>query len=77
MVEQFLGEVAVRVEEGQSVPQMQVLQNHVPQQRCFPRTRFADDVGVMSGVFTLDAEGDLLSPALALADVNGAVAHGA
>ena len=68
VVQQFLGQVAVRVNQADTVPERDVLDNHVPQQGCLSRTRFTDDVNVLPQIRQGNPEGNLLSPVLAHTD---------
>ena len=50
VLQDFLGEVTVRVNQGKAAPCAGVLNKQVAKEGRFPRTRFADDVKMVSGV---------------------------
>lgn len=78
MFQQFFGKVAMRIEQGEAVTLIKVLDDHVPQKRGFSRTRLTDDVGMLAGILGLDSKSVVAAaPAGALADVNGGIVHDA
>lgn len=48
VVQQILGQVAVWINQTNTMPQRNVLKNHVPQQRCLSRIRLANDVDLLA-----------------------------
>jgi hypothetical protein len=76
MVQQFLGQVSMRVNQPDTVTTRDVLNNHVPQQGRLSRTRLADDIDVLTQIGQLNAEGNWFSPAIAGADLDGVIVHG-
>src|ERR1039458_3247208 len=79
VVQQFLGQIAVRVYDPNAVPERDVLQDQVSQQGGFSRAGLADDVEVLPFVHGGNAKGLGIAPAGLLADddVRGLVVHGA
>ena len=57
VVQQFLGQVAVRVNHPDAMPQRDVLQDQVSQQGGFSRAGFTDDVEVLPFVHGGNAKG--------------------
>ena len=51
VVQQFLGQIAVRVNDANAMSKGDVLQNQVSEQRRFAGASFADDVEVLALVF--------------------------
>ena len=68
VVQQFLGQVAVRVNDPDAMPQRDVLQNQVSQQGGFSRAGLADDVEVLPFIHGGNAKGLGIAPAGLLAD---------
>ena len=68
MVQQFLGQVAVRVNHADAMPKSDVLQDQIPQQRRLAGAGFADDVDVLPLVHGGNAKRLGIAPALAFAD---------
>jgi hypothetical protein len=52
-----INDIAMRIDQSESVAEFQILQRHSLQKRLFTRPRFADDVHVRKAVFGLDAKG--------------------
>jgi hypothetical protein len=79
VVQQFLRQVAVRVNDPDAVVQRDVLQDQVSQQGGFSSAGFADDVEVLPLIHGGNAKGLGIAPAGLLADdnVRGLVVHGA
>jgi hypothetical protein len=79
VVQQFLGQIAVRVYDPNAVPERDVLQDQVSQQGGFSRAGLADDVEVLPFVHGGNAKGLGIAPAGLLTDddVRGLVVHGA
>ena len=77
VVQQFLGQVAVRVNDANAVSKGDVLQDQVPQQRRFAGAGFADDVDVLALVHGGNAKGLGFAPAMTFADCDVLVVHGA
>ena len=68
VVQQFLGQFAVRVNDPDAMSQRDVLQYQVPQQCGFSSAGFADDVEVLSFINGGNAKGLGIAPAWFLAD---------
>ena len=62
MIQQVFGEIPVGIDHRHSVPSMDVLDDEVPQQVCFSRTRLPDDVAMMPGIHGVDTEGNFTAP---------------
>ena len=79
VVQQFLGQIAVRVNHADTVAQRDVLQNQVPKQRRFSSAGFTDDVEVLPFINRRNAKRLGIAPASFLAndDVWVLVVHGA
>src|SRR5258706_16162762 len=73
VVEQVLGEVAVRVDDAHALTGLDVLKDEVSEQRGFARARLADHVEVLAAIGTFKKEGLGSSPVISRADVNGMV----
>jgi hypothetical protein len=73
--EKFLGEIAVGIKQRQPMALEQMLNDHIPQQSCFSRTRFSNHVGVMTGVGRRKAKGDFVSPVFAQAEHDHVLVH--
>ena len=54
-------EIAVWVDQSESMPALQILERHVLQERRFSGAGLADDVDVQKPVFVLDAEDALVA----------------
>src|SRR5437667_2222934 len=66
------------IDQSQTAPGGKMLQHHIPQESCFSRTRFADDVGMMPSIRFFDAEQGLTAaPMIAVADINHIFVHDA
>jgi hypothetical protein len=68
VVQQFLGQITVGVNDAYAVPKSDVLDDQVPQERSLAGTCFADDVYVLALVRGGYAETLGIAPALALPD---------
>ena len=55
-VQQIFYQIAVRINEGDAVAQAQVLYHHSLDERGLARSRFADDIQMMSAIRLLDTE---------------------
>ena len=79
VVQKFFGQVAVRVNDTNTVAQRDVLQNQIPQQGGFSSAGFADDIEVLPFVHGGNAKGLGFAPAGLLAnnDVGVLMIHGA
>ncbi len=78
-MKEFLSEIAVRIDDGDTVPVVNVLDDEIAQQGGFSRSRLTDDVGVMPGVHLMDAQRDFAAPSESMSNDDGWVvcAHGA
>src|SRR5437762_4643975 len=76
MLKYLFSEVAVWVDESNSVPSGNVLNQDVPEECGFSRARLADDVKVVALVFRQNAERGHRSPGLAFSKMYESVAHG-
>ena len=65
VVQQFLGQVAVRVNDADAMSKRDVLQNQIPQQGRFAGAGFADDVDVLPLVHGGNAKRLGIAPAIA------------
>ena len=77
VVQQFLGQVSVRINDANAVSKGDVLQNQIAQQCGFAGTGLADDVDVLALVNGGNAKGLGIAPAMTFADCDGFVIHGA
>jgi hypothetical protein len=68
VMQEFLREVAMGVDNGDAVALLDVLEDEIPQQSGFSRTRLPNDVGVKTRILGMNDEGDLPAP-------NGAMAN--
>jgi len=55
-------EIAARVDQGETVPALQVLERHVLQESRFYRARLTDDVDMQKAIFVFDPEDALVAP---------------
>lgn len=69
VIEQLLGQIAVRVDQTHSVALQDELQNEIAQESGLARAGFTDDVGVVAGIRHLKTERHLAAPRLPHADV--------
>ena len=79
VIQQFLGQIAVRVNDPDPMPQRDVLQNQISQQGGFSSAGFTDDVEMLPLIHGGNAKGLGIAPAKLLAndDVGVLVVHGA
>lgn len=79
VVEQFLRQISMRINEADSMPLLDELEDEVAQERRLPGTRFSDDVDVVAGIAQLKTERRFTAaPRLPHADVKVIVhAHAA
>ena len=68
VMQEFLREVTMGIDNGNPVALLDVLEDEVPQQSGFSRTRFPNDVSVKTRILRMDDEGDFPAP-------NGAVTN--
>src|SRR5258708_17783025 len=68
VIQQFLCQIAVRVNQSDAMSKLDVLQNQITEQCCFSRTRFSDDVDMVSLVAGRYTKRLRLSPAFAVSD---------
>jgi hypothetical protein len=72
-VQQLLRKIAMGINDGDAVTELDMLENQVAQQGCFSRARFTDDVGVKTRILRLDDEGDFTTPCGAVANGEGGI----
>jgi hypothetical protein len=78
VVQQFFGQIAVGINQANTVSKGDVLQNQIAEQRRFAGPGFADDVEVLALVNGRYAKGLGFTPAMTFADCDaGLVVHGA
>jgi hypothetical protein len=78
VVQQFLGKVAVRVNQANAMSKGDVLQNQIAKQRRLAGAGFADDVEVLALVLGGYAKGPGFTPAMTFTDCDmGFIVHGA
>jgi len=70
VIQQFLGQIAVRVNQSNTMPKFDVLQNQIAQQSSLTRTGLSDDVDVLALVNGRYAKRLRFSPAFAVSDQN-------
>ena len=76
VIEQFLRQIAVRVDEADAMALLDELEDEVAQERRLPGTRLADDVGVVAGIAQLKTERRFTAaPRLPHADVKIMFSH--
>ena len=75
--QQFLGEIAVRIDQTNAVSGGDVLHQQVAEQGRLAGTGLADQVEVLAGVGSRKPEGHWLPPVVELSDVDKRVVHGA
>ncbi len=76
-VEEFVGKIAVWVDQSDAVAGGEMLDDQVAQQRCFSRTRFADCVKMLAAVGQGNRNGADAAPNFAGADVCKMIVHDA
>ena len=70
VIEKFLGQIAVRIDDADAMPERDVLEDEIAKQRRFTRAGLSDDVDVLPLVGSGYAKGLGLCPAFALSDSN-------
>ncbi len=70
VVEYFLGQVPVRINQAHAVAELDVLDDQIAQKRRFPRTRLANDVDVLALVHLGNAKRQGMTPAVTFTDDN-------
>src|ERR1017187_5685316 len=65
VVQQFLGQIAVRVNDAHSMTESNVLDDQIPQERRLAGAGFSDDVDVVALVLDRYAKAPGIAPALA------------
>jgi len=68
-VEQLLGEIAVRIDQPDTVPGGKMLHDEITQQRRFSRTRFADEVEMLTAIRQRKTASAFAAPYFADTDV--------
>ena len=68
VIQQFLGQVAVRVYDADAVAEHDVLHDEISQQRRFAGTSLADDVDMLTLIHGGNAKGLGIAPALPISD---------
>ena len=68
VIQQFLGQIAVRVNQADAMPQRDVLDDHVSQHRGLAGTGFADDINVLPQIRQGNAERNGVPPNFLCAD---------
>jgi len=75
VVEEFVGEIAMGIEQGEPVSGAEMLQDGIAQEGGFSRAGFADEVRVVAGILGMDAERCFRAPLGARADVDEGWVH--
>lgn len=76
VIEQFLRQITMRVDETDAVALLDELEDEIAQERRLPGTRFSDDVGVVAGIAQLKTERRFTAaPRLPHADVKILFSH--
>lgn len=76
VIEQFLRQIAMWVDESDAVALLDELEDEIAQKRRLPGTRFSDDVGVVAGIAQLKTERRFTAaPRLPHADVKILFSH--
>ena len=75
MVQEFLCQIRMWINESNPMPKGNVLQNQIAQQGGFPGARLPNDVDVLSLVNLGYAKELGITPALTLADCDGVIVH--
>lgn len=76
MLQQFLGQIAVRVDESNTVAGGDVLHDEVAEQGRFANAGLADDVNVLAAVGSRNAKEPALAPHFTFPDDDSVVVHG-
>jgi RNase P protein component len=66
VVQKVIRQIAVRINDADTAPGLNILENQTAEQGRFTRSAFADGVKVMSAVVVRKSEGQLLPPMFAL-----------
>jgi hypothetical protein len=77
VIQQFLGQIAVRVNQSNAMSKGNVLQNQIAEQCGFARTGLSNDINMLPLISGRYAKRLRFSVAFALADCDGVVIHGA
>jgi hypothetical protein len=77
VIEQFLREIAVRIDQANAMPLQNELEDEVAQEGGLAGAGLADDVGVESSIGHVEPERHFAAPDLALADVKVMIVHAA
>jgi len=77
VIEQFLREITVRVDQADAMPLQDELEDEVAQQCGLARAGLADDVGVKSSIGHIKPKRHLAAPDFAFADVKVLIVHAA
>jgi hypothetical protein len=77
VAQNFLGQITMRINQPHAMPQGNVLGDQVQQQGGFAGACLSDDVDVLALIHSGNAKGLGIAPAIALADCDGLVIHGA
>ena len=72
---QILRQIAVRVDEADTVALLDELKDEIAQERRLPGTCFSDDVGVVAGISQIETKRHLAAPRLPHADVKIMLFH--
>jgi len=73
VMQEFLREVAMGINDGNTVALLDVPEAEILQQSGFSRTGLPDDVGVKTRIPGMDDEGDLPAPGGAMANDEGVI----
>src|SRR4051812_18051370 len=78
MIEQFLGQITVGIDQADAVAGGDVLHDQIPEQRSFSRACFSDHINVVTAIRRGDAEKrGLAAPTLSISNVVCLFLHGA
>jgi len=77
VIEQFLREITVRIDQADAMPLQDELEDEIAQECGLARTGLADDVGMESSIGHVEPERHLAAPDLAFADVKVLIVHAA
>jgi hypothetical protein len=73
VMQEFLREVAMGINDGNTVALLDVPEAEILQQSGFSRTGLPDDVGVKTRILGLDDEGNFAAPCGAVTDDEGGI----
>mgnify|MGYP001556288600 CR=1 FL=1 len=77
VIEQFLREIAVRINQADAMALQNELEDEIAQQRGFAGTGLADHIGVEASIGYVESKRHLAAPDLALANVKEMIVHAA